>query len=287
MIIYKTLNLKTGKVYIGKDKYNNPKYLGSGKLLHQAFNKYGIENFKKETICEAKTKEELDELEIFWVKELNTITPNGYNIAHGGEGGDTMSNNPNKKEIFEKHSKWMKNNPNNPWRNKSEETKKKISSSLKEKYRNKENHPSFGKQLSQETKKKIGDANKGKKRTEEQRKRISEANMGKPGYWKEKINENHSKWMKENNPFKGKTHTLEVRKKISEINKKPKSEEHKKKISESLKGHIPENRIEVKINGIIYESINDASEKLGINYSTLRNRIKSDNPLYKNYERNK
>jgi len=286
MIIYKTLNLKTGKFYIGKDKYNNPKYLGSGKLLHQAFNKYGIENFKKETICEAKTKEELNELEIFWIKELNTITPNGYNIAHGGEGGDTMSNNPNKEEIFRKHSEWMKEHTS--WKNKRtpEQLQKMREISLRI-FKNKENHPSFGKQLSQETKKKIGDANKGKKRTEEQRKRISEANMGKPGYWKGKINKKHSEWMKENNPFKGKTHTLEVRKKISEINKKPKSEEHKKKISESLKGHIPENRIEVKINGITYESINDASEKTGINYSTLRNRIKSDNPLYKNYERNR
>jgi hypothetical protein len=32
MIIYKTTNLINGRFYVGSDKYNNPKYLGSGKL---------------------------------------------------------------------------------------------------------------------------------------------------------------------------------------------------------------------------------------------------------------
>jgi hypothetical protein len=33
MIIYKTTNLVNGKFYIGKDKYNNKDYIGSGKIL--------------------------------------------------------------------------------------------------------------------------------------------------------------------------------------------------------------------------------------------------------------
>lgn len=283
MIIYRTRNLINDKIYIGKDKYNNPKYLGSGKLLHQAIKKYGIENFKKEIICEIDNLKELNELEIFWINEENSITPNGYNISLGGAGGDTLSNHPDKDKIFKEHSIWMKNYENNPWKNKSEETKQKISKTLKQKYKNKENHPCYGKKLSEETKQKIGKSNKGKKRTEEQRNRISESNIGKPGPWKGKKNKKHSEWMKENNPFKGKTHIEDVKKKISEVNKKLKSEEHKKKISESLKGNIPINRIKVKINGIFYESLDDASKKTGINYSTLRNRIKSNN--FKNYER--
>jgi len=44
MIIYKTTNLINGKYYIGKDKYNNPSYLGSGFILYQAIKKYGKEN---------------------------------------------------------------------------------------------------------------------------------------------------------------------------------------------------------------------------------------------------
>lgn len=280
MIIYKTKNLINGKIYIGKDKYNNPEYLGSGKLLHQAFEKYGKENFIKEIVCEAKTEEELNELEIYWISELNSLAPNGYNISLGGEGGDTVSNNPNKEEIFRKHSEWMKENTN--FKNLSKESRKKIGDILHEKYSGK-NSKMYGGHLSEETKHKIGKSNKGKKRTLEQCKKISESNKGKPGPWKGKKNKKHSKWMKKNNPFKGKIHTEEVKSKIREINSNPKSEEHKKKISESLKGNIPSNRIKVKINGIIYESLDDASRKTGINYSTLRNRIKSDN--FKDYEK--
>ena len=61
MIIYKTTNLVNGKIYIGQDKYNSPVYLGSGKILHLAFQKYGIENFNKETLEECESVQELNE----------------------------------------------------------------------------------------------------------------------------------------------------------------------------------------------------------------------------------
>lgn len=38
MVIYKTTNLINGKVYIGKDSNDDPKYLGSGKILKLAIN---------------------------------------------------------------------------------------------------------------------------------------------------------------------------------------------------------------------------------------------------------
>ena len=43
MQIYKTTNLVNGKVYVGQEKWNNPNYLGSGKILRLAIKKYGIE----------------------------------------------------------------------------------------------------------------------------------------------------------------------------------------------------------------------------------------------------
>jgi hypothetical protein len=65
MIIYKTTNLLNNKIYIGQDKFNNPKYLGSGKLLNISIKKHGIQNFKKEILEECNSKKELNEREIF------------------------------------------------------------------------------------------------------------------------------------------------------------------------------------------------------------------------------
>jgi group I intron endonuclease len=92
MVIYKTTNLVNGKFYIGKDVKNKKSYLGSGKVLKQAIQKYGKDNFKKEILERCNTLEELDEREKYWIKELKAIE-NGYNLTEGGTGGDTWTNN--------------------------------------------------------------------------------------------------------------------------------------------------------------------------------------------------
>lgn len=88
MIVYKTINLVNGKFYIGKQASTNKWYLGSGKALKSAINKYGRKNFKKEVLEVCTSLEHLAEREIFWIKELNAIEV-GYNIAEGGTGGNT------------------------------------------------------------------------------------------------------------------------------------------------------------------------------------------------------
>lgn len=85
MVVYKTTNLVNGKIYIGQDSKNNPEYLGSGRIIKKALDKYGKNNFKKEILAECKSKAELDEIEKFWIKELKSIE-NGYNISAGGDG---------------------------------------------------------------------------------------------------------------------------------------------------------------------------------------------------------
>ena len=88
MIIYKTVNAINGKFYIGQDSNNNPEYLGSGTLLKRAIEKYGKENFIKEIVEVCSTKTELNEREKYWIKETKAQEI-GYNIAEGGNGGNT------------------------------------------------------------------------------------------------------------------------------------------------------------------------------------------------------
>lgn len=126
MIIYKTTNLINGKIYVGQDLHNNPKYFGSGLILKNSIKKYGKENFVKETLEYCNNKNELNEKEIYWIEKLNSRNRNiGYNISSGGVYGDTLTNNPNKIEIIKKISK------SNKGKKRSDDTKLKLSLSLK------------------------------------------------------------------------------------------------------------------------------------------------------------
>ena len=98
MIIYKTTNLTTGKIYVGQDSKNNPNYFGSGKYIYLAIKKHGKQNFIKEILCECSCKTELDEKEKYWIKTLNSKYPNGYNLTVGGAGSLGKPNGPRSEE---------------------------------------------------------------------------------------------------------------------------------------------------------------------------------------------
>lgn len=101
-LIYKTTNSINGKIYIGKSKYNDPSYLGSGVILKQAIEKYGIESFTREVLEEC-SDDSIDEREIYWIDHYKSFRREiGYNIAKGGTGGDTTTSHPNKVSIIEK-----------------------------------------------------------------------------------------------------------------------------------------------------------------------------------------
>jgi len=187
MVVYKTINLINGKFYIGQDMYNDPKYLGSGVLIKKAILKYGIENFKKEILETCSSKDELNEREVDWIEKLNAIKE-GYNIATGGQGGNTIEFHPNINKIKENVSKFHKN------KKLTEDHKRKISESNKGTPRDnshlhtpdiikkrsetkKKNYKPYN--LSDETKKKISDSLKGKKkppRTKEHLEKLAESN---------------------------------------------------------------------------------------------------------------
>jgi len=52
--------------------------------MKRAMDKYGRENMKYEVIEESIPLEHLDDCEMYWINELNTLSPNGYNLTTGG-----------------------------------------------------------------------------------------------------------------------------------------------------------------------------------------------------------
>lgn len=95
MLIYKATCLVNNKIYIGQTRkslntrisQHNKNVLKPVQLINRAIKKYGIENFKWEIIEKCNTFKELNEREIFWIKELDSRNPLiGYNIAVGGTG---------------------------------------------------------------------------------------------------------------------------------------------------------------------------------------------------------
>jgi len=106
--------------------------------------------------------------------------------------------------------------------------------------------------------------------------KISKKLKGRPSNKKDTKHPGHSDWMKKNNPFRGKTHSVEHIQKLKEVNSKPKSEEHKNKISQNS----PNNR-KCVIENTVYRSIADAARQLNISESTVRGRIRNKN--FKNW----
>lgn len=205
--IYLSKNMLTSKCYIGWHATNNLNdgYMGSGKMLKRSIKKNGEEKFIT-GILEFGKKENILEKEIYWISKLNTISPNGYNLTGGGDGGNTY-------ELLSEQEKLefrKKSSENNKGRKRTQETKDKISESNngvtrnkgilksndhKEKLSNawekrkieypvsnetKEKHRQnqLGKNHSNETKEKIGIANSNRIWKEESKEKISKANKG-------------------------------------------------------------------------------------------------------------
>ena len=192
--IYKITNIVNGKSYIGQTyrdvetrvfKEHLRGHPSNCRLLSNAVKKHGANNFTYEILHDGIIPDFLDDLEREAIEKFNTIAPHGYNLTTGGAGGS-----------------------------RSEETRRKISETLK------------GKTFSEETRRKLSEAAQGRKLSKETRRKLSEANTG------------------ENHPNYGKPHSEETRRKISEGNKGEKnhffgkqlSAEHRHKISEANVG---------------------------------------------------
>lgn len=145
--IYRITSLINGKTYIGQHKYKelNDSYMGSGTLIKRAIKKHGMLNFKKEilefNIPNVELANDWEQMYILFERAKGKAE---YNIANGGNGIGTISEETRKKMSEVNKGKKL-----------SEETKKKLSEAKIGKH-----NPNYGKQLSEETRRKISEARK-------------------------------------------------------------------------------------------------------------------------------
>jgi hypothetical protein len=104
-VIYKA-EFPNGKVYIGKSKdFDSRKIKHSystryyNTKLTNAINKYGFDSIKWEIIFETEDIDIINQKEIEFISKYDSIK-NGYNTSMGGDGGDTISNNPRRLDII-------------------------------------------------------------------------------------------------------------------------------------------------------------------------------------------
>ena len=234
--VYIHTNKINGKMYVGQTvhgnnpekRWNNGKGYSSSTYFYSAIEKYGWDNFDHQIIASNLTKSEADNFEKLLIKELNTMNKKvGYNLTAGGDGNVGYSP--------------------------SDETRQKISNSLKGQPRSREaiektRRALLGTHLSEETKKKLSESKKGKQNpmygvglcgekngmygkhhSEETREKLRQifSGEGSPNYGKsmseeqkKKLSEaRKGKYAGENNAFYGRTHSEEARKKIGDAHR--------------------------------------------------------------------
>jgi group I intron endonuclease len=206
-IIYKTINLLNGKIYLGKHQTDNLEdyYLGSGLLITEAIKKYGKNNFKKEILFIFDNEKEMNSKEKELITEEIVKDPNYYNIALGGEGGPLFKNKKHSEETKKKMSQSKKGKTT------PEETKKKLSAKLS------------GRTFSEETKKKMSESKL--KMTEETKDKMKKNALNRSPELQRKMTEASTGW----------NHSLETKKKLSQVASN-RSTETKKKMSEANTG---------------------------------------------------
>ena len=191
--IYKLTNTVNGKIYIGQTwdlvtdrmgkngcNYKNSTY------VYNAILKYGFNKFEHEILVECKDQESADYLEDYFMLQYDSLNHDiGYNIKRGGSVGKHSEETKRKISESLKNKQWspeaIENRIEALHRRKGEkrppktkEESRAISERMKEWHTTHE-HPMTGRHMTEEAKVIISNANKGKKISEEHRAKLSKA----------------------------------------------------------------------------------------------------------------
>lgn len=296
--IYKITNKLNGKAYIGQSKDIEKRWKAhlsrarygpyQNQFLYQAIAKYGPENFSFEVLEEC-AEEDLDRLEIQYIKQYDTF-PHGYNMNAGGGGQHCREMTPEHKAAL---AKALIGRPC------SEETRRRISEAQKGKvipadqrekigaaskrvwanpeYRAKMSAIRRRRVISDETRRKIGASQKGKTLSEETKRKISEKNKGRPRTeeWREHLRQAHLGHVpteetrrKMSAAMKGREFSDEHREKLR-IAAQNRTEEHQQKLRDCKKGGKNPMARAVEYDGVVYETIAQCAETIGVPKPTL------------------
>ena len=101
--VYVITNKVNGKRYIGQTTataerrfavHKSSARTGCGtQLIHKAINEFGEQNFFVMAIETGVGDDEIDSRESYWIQQMNTVYPNGYNIQTGGIRNFTLQKN--------------------------------------------------------------------------------------------------------------------------------------------------------------------------------------------------
>jgi group I intron endonuclease len=166
--LYQITNLVNNKIYVGihKTKNLNDGYMGSGKVIKSAIEKYGIGNFKKDILETFEDDEAMYAREKEFVNAEFLLREDVYNLRRGGFGGFDYINESGIPKMLGK--------------NHSNETKDRLSEKMIERYKN-----GTAPQMTEEIRTSISKAKKGTKyksrppKSADHKEKLREANIGK------------------------------------------------------------------------------------------------------------
>ena len=291
-IIYKVTNTVNNKIYVGQtvaglktrqeNHVNDALAKRDNHYFHNAIRRHGKDKFEWKIIGSAESKEKLDELEIYYIKELKSFKE-GYNLTKGA-GGMTgyIITEEHRKNLSESHKGYKH----------TDEQRRKISKAL------------TGRPVSEYTRKLISESNKkviklrgpdnpcyGRAPSKKVRDRLIEVISC---WWEitfpdgtKKVLKNLSAFCREYNLSKGSLCSVsrgrrphhkgyKCRKLTGSNNPncgRKCSEETKRKMSISKKGKNSKTARAVIVNDKYFDTVTEAAVFLKITYQTVRHRI--------------